>query len=85
MAAIKGAKTLAELPQRYEVHANQMTSWKAQLVDGPGAVFGGGTAGIAAAPAVDVKMLHTRIGELALENDASSGALSKAGLLSAKR
>jgi hypothetical protein len=30
-----------------------------------------------------VKLLHATIGELALENDFLSGALSKAGLLSA--
>ena len=38
-----------------------------------------------AAPAVDVKVLHAKIGELTLENDFLAGALSKAGLLSAKR
>ena len=35
-------------------------------------------------PAVDVKSPHAKIGELTLENDLE-GALSKAGLLSAKR
>ena len=39
----------------------------------------------ATAPAVDLKALHAKIGELALENDFLSGALGKAGLLSAKR
>jgi len=84
LAAIKGEKTLAELAQQYDVHANQITSWKAQLIDGAGAVFGG-TAGIEATTPVDLKLLHAKIGELALENDFLSGALSKAGLLSAKR
>ena len=36
-------------------------------------------------PAVDLKALHAKIGELTLENDFLEGALSKAGLLSAKR
>ena len=36
-------------------------------------------------PAIDVKTLHAKIGELALENDFLEGALTKAGLLSAKR
>ena len=41
---------------------------------------------VEAAPApVDLKALHAKIGELALENDFLAGALSKAGLLSAKR
>ena len=36
-------------------------------------------------PPVDLKALHAKIGQLALENDFLEGALSKAGLLSAKR
>jgi len=36
-------------------------------------------------PLVDVKTLHAKIGELTLENDFLSGALTKAGLLSAKK
>ena len=38
-----------------------------------------------AEPPVDVKTLHAKIGELALENDFLERALGKAGLLSAKR
>jgi hypothetical protein len=38
-----------------------------------------------AAPAVDVKSLRAKIGELTLENDFLEGALTKAGWLSAKR
>jgi transposase len=82
LAALKGEKTLAELAQQYEVHASQITAWKAQLLAGAEGVFGGHAPD--AAP-VDLKVLHAKIGELALENDFLSGALSKAGLLSAKR
>ena len=85
LAAIKGEKTLVELAQQYDVHANQITAWKAQLLEGAAGVFGAGTAGNDAGPVVDVKLLHAKIGELAVENDFLSGALSKAGLLSAKR
>ena len=85
LAAIKGEKTLAELAQHFDVHPNQITGWKAQLTDGAAGVFGAGAAGSASAPAVDVKTLHAKIGELTLENDFLSGALGKAGLLSAKR
>ena len=45
--------------------------------------FGGGSG--AEQAAVDVKSLHAKIGELTLENDFLEGALTKAGLLSAKR
>ena len=48
-------------------------------------VFGSGGGNGAAPPAVDVKSLHAKIGELTLENDFLEGALTKAGLLSAKR
>jgi len=83
LAALKGEKTLADLAQQFDVHSNQITAWKAQLIDGAAEVFG--ASGGATAPAVDVKTLHAKIGELTLENDFLSGALGKAGLLSAKR
>ena len=40
LAAIKGEKTLAELAQQFDVHPNQITQWKAQLLDGAAGVFG---------------------------------------------
>ena len=85
LAAIKGEKTLAELAHFFDVHPNQITTWKTQLLDGAAGVFGSGPARSDGTPPVDVKTLHAKIGELALENDFLSGALGKAGLLSAKR
>ena len=84
LAAVKGEKTLSELAEFFDVHPNQITTWKTQLLDGAAGVFGRDKTE-AAAPAVDLKALHAKIGELALENDFLSGALGKAGLLSAKR
>jgi transposase-like protein len=83
LAAIKGEKTLSELAQQYDVHPNQITAWKAQVLDGAAGLFGGGVA--QTAPAVDLKVLHAKIGELTLENDFLAGALGRAGLLSVKR
>jgi transposase-like protein len=79
LAAVKGEKTLAELAQLYDVHANQITTWRTQLLEGAAGVFGADPP--AAEPAVDVKTLHAKIGELTLVNDFLAGALGKAGLL----
>ena len=84
LAAMKGEKTLAELAQQFDVHPNQITQWKAQLFEGAAGVFGQDKSE-AATSGVDLKGLHAKIGELTLENDFLEGALTKAGLLSAKR
>ena len=81
LAAVKGEKTLAELAQLYDVHPNQITTWRTQLLEGAAGVFGSDSATEAAEPAIDVKTLHAKIGELTLVNDFLSGALGKAGLL----
>ena len=85
LAAIKGEKTLAELAEQFDVHPNQITTWRSQLLEGAADVFGDEKQ---ADPktAVDLKSLHAKIGELTLENDFLVGVLEKAGLLpSAKR
>jgi transposase-like protein len=85
LAAIKGEKTLAELAQLHEVHATQITAWKAQLVEGAAGLFGASSTGKSTEPEVDLKTLHAKIGELTLENDFLSAALGKAGHPSARR
>ena len=82
LEAAKGEYTLAELAKRFDVHPNQITQWKVQLLERMGEVF---DRPVQATPAVDLKELHAKIGELTLENDFLEGALTKAGLLSAKR
>jgi transposase len=84
IAAIKGERTIAQIAEQFDVHPNQVTTWKAQLEGGAAEVFGAGP-GAAQERPVDVKALHAKIGELTLENDFLEGALTKAGLLSAKR
>jgi transposase len=85
LSAIKGDRTLAQLAEQFDVHPNQITSWKAQLEEGAADVFGSAASAGAKLPTVDVKSLHAKIGELTLENDFLEGALGKAGLLSARR
>jgi len=83
LAAVKGDKTISELAQQFDVHPNQIAQWKTQLLDRMSDVFEGSDK--TASPAVDIKTLHAKIGELTLENDFLESALTKAGLLSAKR
>ena len=82
LAAIKGDRTVSELAQQFDVHPNQITQWKNQLLERAADAFGGTASTV---PPVDIKALHAKIGALTLENDFLEGALSKAGLLSAKR
>lgn len=83
LEAVKGEKTVTEIAQRFDVHPNQVTEWRRQLLERAADVFGG--ASPSAEPPVDLKALHAKIGQLALENDFLEGALTKAGLLSARR
>ena len=83
LAAIKGDKTISELSQQFDVHPNQITQWKTQLLDRMSVVLK--SSGRTDPPPVDVKTLHAKIGELTLENDFLETALNKAGLLSARR
>jgi transposase len=80
--ALKGEETLVELSQRYQIHPNQITEWKKQLLEHAEDVF-------SKEKKVDqgpsVKDLHAKIGQLSMENDFLSGALGRIGDASAKR
>jgi transposase len=85
LAAIKGDRTLAQLADQFDIHANLITNWKDQLEQAAADIFQAGKPEKAGAPAIDVKSLHAKIGELTIENDFLENALGKAGFPSAKR
>ena len=81
LAALREDKTLVQLCQEFDLHANQITEWKRQLVERAAGAFDGG----AVEPAVDLIPLQAKIGQLTLENDFLERALDKAGLLNVRR
>src|SRR5437667_6100574 len=83
LAAVKGDHTLVQLAERFDVHPNQITQWKTELLQRAAEVFA--TAAEKREHGPDLKTLHAKIGQLALENDFLSGALGRIGDASAKR
>lgn len=83
LAAVREDKTLSELAKQFDVHPNQITQWRKQLVESATDVFERSGESSEAVP--DLKELHAKIGQQALEIDFLAGALNKAGWLSAKR
>ena len=82
IAALKGDRTLAELTQQFDVHPNQITDWKTQLLERPAFVFGDKPA---KETGPDIQTMQAKIGQLTLENDFLEKALTKAGMLSARK
>ena len=68
LAAIKGDLTMAELVKKFDVHANQITEWKKQLLRSAPDVFGK-SAKAAEDTEETVQALHAKIGQMTMEND----------------
>ena len=68
IAALKGDKTIAELSQQFDIHANQVIEWKKQLLENSNQIFRN-KADSKDLSEGDLKDLHAKISQLTLEND----------------
>jgi transposase-like protein len=68
LAACQGDLTMAELVNKFDVHSNQITEWKKQLLSNAPDVFGK-VAQKTEASEETIEQLHAKIGRLTMEND----------------
>ena len=71
LEAIRGEKTIAEIAAHHEVHPNQVTAWKTQVLENLAAIFGDKL--VADDSKERLRELHAKIGELTVERDFSYG------------
>lgn len=77
LAAVRGDSTLAELAERFEVHPNQIQSWKKQLVETAEESFRRSRGAASDERDRKIEALHAKIGELSMEKDFLSKALGR--------
>jgi transposase-like protein len=72
LEAVQGVKTLQQIASQHQVHPNQVSAWRKQLLDGAASLFErgeGGTDGADAAGEAQTAPLYQKIGRLEMEND----------------
>ena len=67
LAAVRGDKTTAELAAKFDVHANQVSKWKKQLLEGAAELFADGRRRKQDDASADEQELYEQIGRLKME------------------
>lgn len=75
LEALLGHKTIHEIASHHQVHPNQVTQWRRQLIDQAATAFG--AKGDRGDTPKDREALLAKIGELTVERDFLQRALSR--------
>ena len=76
LAAIRGDGTIAELAQKYGTHANMITKWKREALDGMKEGFAK-TGKKDLSHEDEIKTLQAKVGELIVERDFLARAFNR--------
>jgi len=76
LEALRGEKTVQEIASKRQLHPTQVSTWKRQAIEGMANVF---SDKVKKAEKKDgeIKELHAKIGQLAVENDFLSQGLKR--------
>jgi transposase len=77
LASLRGDKSIQELGAHYEVHPQQISTWKRQVIDSLDSVFDSKPDKRKRDVDAEVKDLHAKIGELTMVNSFLESGLKK--------
>jgi transposase len=73
LEALRGDKTVQEIAAKRQLHPTQVSTWKRQAIEGMAGVFSDKVKNKDG----EIKELHAKIGQLAVENDFLSQGLKR--------
>lgn len=77
LEALREELTLPELAKKYDVHPNQISTWKRKAIENMADIFSSKKEKQKDNHEAEIKELHAKIGQLSVENDFLSQAFSR--------